>query len=194
MKQQADSGRRDVSYAVGDWVYLKLQPYRQHSVFRRASQKLSCRFYGPYIITERLGPVAYRLGLPEGSRVHPVFHVSLLRRCNTINPSPSSDIPPITDNGSLLLQPEAIIDTRWTRCGSRFVEEVLVKWQSLPADDATWELATVFHDRFVQLGIEDNAVVSEEGNDRLPRSPPSPPHQPRRSTRPHRPNPRFRDE
>ncbi|CAN0917479.1 hypothetical protein LINGRAHAP2_LOCUS30323 [Linum grandiflorum] len=164
MKQQADLQRRDIEFTVGDWVYLKLQPYRQHSVFRRASQKLACRFYGPYLIDERLGPVAYRLVLPPSNRVHPVFHVSLLCRCNTPNPAASSDIPPITDDGALLIQPEEILNTRWTRCGSLFVEELLVKWHTLPADDATWELAFVFHDRFIQLGLEDNAVASGEGN------------------------------
>ncbi|CAN0903999.1 hypothetical protein LINGRAHAP2_LOCUS22831 [Linum grandiflorum] len=193
MKQQADLRRRDVAYDVGDWVYLKLQPYRQHTVFRRASQKLACRFYGPYLITERIGPVAYRLTLPPGSRVHPVFHVALLRRCNTPNPTASTVIPPVTDDGTLLLQPEVILDTRWTRRGSRFVEEVLVQWQGLPTDDATWELASEFHDRFIQLGVEDNAVASGRSNDGSANSE-SPPPQPRRSARTRRPNPRFEDE
>ncbi|CAN0928877.1 hypothetical protein LINGRAHAP2_LOCUS36724 [Linum grandiflorum] len=189
MKQQADLHRRDVTYAAGDWVYLKLHPYRQHTVFRRASQKLACRYYGPYLITARIGSVAYRLELPTGSRVHPVFHVSLLRRCNTPNPTASSAIPPVTDDGNLLLQPDAILDTRWTRQGSRFIEEVLVQWHALPAEDATWESAAEFHDRFVQVGIEDNAISSEGGNDRTE----SPGPTPRRSVRTRRPNPRFMD-
>ncbi|CAN0826376.1 hypothetical protein LINGRAHAP2_LOCUS666 [Linum grandiflorum] len=126
---------------------------------------------------------------PPGSRVHPVFHVSLPRRCNTPNPEASSDIPPITDDGALLIQPETILDTRWTRCGSRFVEELLVKWHTLPADDATWELASIFHDRFIQLSLEDNAVASGQGNDR-----PTTPHEPRRSAHNRRPNSRFVEE
>lgn len=43
MKDQADRKRRDVSYSVGDWVYVKLQPFRQLSLARTTFSKLSKR-------------------------------------------------------------------------------------------------------------------------------------------------------
>lgn len=73
MKQIVDAKRHDVSFAVGDWIFLHLRPYRQQLIFKRTSHKLSTKFYGTFQISARIGPVTYRLLLPEGTRVYPVF-------------------------------------------------------------------------------------------------------------------------
>ncbi len=80
MKQNADRRRIDKEYTEGEMVYLKLQPYRQNSLAKRKNHKLTSKYYGPFEILQRVGPVAYRLQLPEDTAVHPVFHVSQLKK------------------------------------------------------------------------------------------------------------------
>ncbi|KAL1222278.1 hypothetical protein V5N11_026795 [Cardamine amara subsp. amara] len=80
MRNSANKHRREGVYQVGELVYLKLRPYRQAYVAQRRSEKLAPRYFGPFEITERIGKVAYRQKLPPTSLIHPVFHVSLLKK------------------------------------------------------------------------------------------------------------------
>ena len=61
MKHNADLKKRGISYEVGDWVYLQLQPYLQQTIARRSCEKLEARFYGSFQIVEKIGAVAYKL-------------------------------------------------------------------------------------------------------------------------------------
>ena len=79
MKLLADQHRSNKSFSVGDWVYIKLQPYRQSSLRVKGYTKFSPKFYGPFQIVQRIGEVAYKVALPEGYPIHPVFHISCLR-------------------------------------------------------------------------------------------------------------------
>jgi ribosomal protein L21E len=79
-KSYVDKGRLLVNFEVGDQVFLKVSPMKGVMRFGKKG-KLSPRYVGPFMITEIVGPVAYRVELPpELAEVHDVFHVSTLRR------------------------------------------------------------------------------------------------------------------
>jgi hypothetical protein len=79
-KSYADVRRRDLKFAVGDQVLLKVSPTKGIVCFG-ATGKLSPRYIGPFMIIARVGSRAYRLQLPESMKgVHNVFHVSMLRK------------------------------------------------------------------------------------------------------------------
>jgi hypothetical protein len=80
-KSYADKKTREASFNPGDFAYLKVSPIRGTRTFQ-VHGKLAPRYIGPYKVLKRVGVVAYRLELPaEMSDIHPVFHVSQLRRC-----------------------------------------------------------------------------------------------------------------
>jgi hypothetical protein len=145
IKRQADKRRSERAFAVGDSVFLKLQPYVQTSLAPRAHQKLSFEYFGPYVVLERVGSVAYKLDLPPASSVHPVFHVSLLKPAPSSKYQVSSSLPEVEDG---LQVPEDILQHRLHQRRDGLVAQVLVKWSNLDADLATWEDMEALRQRF----------------------------------------------
>jgi hypothetical protein len=89
-KSYADKRRRDLSFGIGDFVYLKVSPMRGTCRFR-VKGKLAPRYVGPFKIIDRKGEVAYQLELPpQLSDVHDVFHVSQLKKCSGV---PEEQLP-----------------------------------------------------------------------------------------------------
>ena len=79
-KTQADKKRRDVVFVVQQSVLLCTKNLKiKGDSGTSLSQKLLPRFIGPYVISELVGKVAVKLLLPKGTKIHPVFHVSMIR-------------------------------------------------------------------------------------------------------------------
>jgi len=148
MKSQADKGRSERHFEVGDLVYLKLQPFIQSFVAIRLNHKLSFRFFGPYRILQKVGSVAYKLDLPADAKIHPVVHVSQLKKHISSQVQVSSDLSAIPLDPSTELVPIAVIDSKIVEHGSSLVTKLLIHWSDLPATLATWEEYHECHRRF----------------------------------------------
>jgi hypothetical protein len=160
-KVQADKHRVERTFEVGDLVYLRLQPYRQASIKRSGAEKLQPRFFGPYRINRKIGAVAYELELPQGSRIHNVFHVSCLKRAIGQHITPIEVLPPMDEEGQLVLIPEEILEVREKRLRKRSIKEYLIRWKDLPIEDATWENEQVVRETGLEL-LEDKQFLAGE--------------------------------
>ncbi|WRX25513.1 Reverse transcriptase domain - like 10 [Theobroma cacao] len=128
-KSYADNRWRDLEFQVGDHVFLKVSPTKGVMRFGKKG-KLSPRYIGPFEILERVGAVAYRLALPlDFSNIHPVFHVSMLRK---YNPDPSHVIwyenIQLKDDLTYEKQSVAILDLQVKKLRSNDVASVKVLW------------------------------------------------------------------
>ena len=103
-KLYADRGQVERQFEVGDLVYLRLQPYQQSLLKQKGAEKLKPRFYGPYRVIHRIGQVGYELELPQGSKIHNIFHVSCLKKALGQQVTVTEELPPTDDEGHLVLQ------------------------------------------------------------------------------------------
>jgi hypothetical protein len=129
-KAYADTKRLDVHFEIGSLVLLNSKNIKLKS---RGPGKLLPRYIGPFAVIARVGPVAYKLQLPDNYKIHPVFHVSLLRTYKadgTVQPPP----PPELVEGELEYEVENILDHRIVR-GRR---EYLVSFVGYTAEHNLW--------------------------------------------------------
>ena len=156
MKEVADRRRREVQYAEGDQVLVRLRPHKQTSASGTTHSKLAKRFYGPFQITKRIGSVAYQLQLPPDSRIHPLFHCSLLKLYLPSNDSVPLSLPPKSIDNQPCIFPLAILDTKWDETASRKQLMVLVQWAGLFPEDTSWELWDTLKQDY---NLEDKVVL-----------------------------------
>ncbi|WMV35274.1 hypothetical protein MTR67_028659 [Solanum verrucosum] len=105
----------------------------------RKNLKLASKFYGPYQIVQKLGLIAYRLKLPTTAKIHPVFHISQLKRKVRGQKIPSIDPHICSPEGQPLVGLVVVLDRRMIKKGNKAVVQILVQWANLLPEEATWE-------------------------------------------------------
>jgi len=123
-------------FAIGEEVLLNSKNLRFKDV---GARKLLPKFFGPFKVTAQIGNVAYRLALPPEIKIHPVFHVNLLRKYYPgVQPKP----PPwqwLADQ-ELHNGVERLLAHRESTRGSLVVKEYLVQWKGGTRENASWVL------------------------------------------------------
>jgi hypothetical protein len=151
-KSYADVRRRDLEFAVGDQVLLRVSPTKGIVRFGTTG-KLSPRYIGPFDIVARVGSLAYRLQLPESmSGIHNVFHVSMLRKYLR-DPEHKIDLEPITVHQDLTVEcrPIRVLDYSEKVMRRRTVKYVKVQWTNQSEREATWELEEQMRKKYPEL-------------------------------------------
>ncbi|GJS31437.1 hypothetical protein Tco_0492057 [Tanacetum coccineum] len=133
MRSLADKHKSDREFEEGVWVYLKLQPYRQATLRQGKQNKLSYKYFGPFLIKKKLGKVAYKLQLPSSSQIHQVFHVSQLKLYRGPLPTLSSQLPKVISDGLISKEPYIVLDRRMAKKGKVDDVYLLIQWVNVIA-------------------------------------------------------------
>ena len=130
-KAYADTTQSDRFFNEGDMAFLRVRQ-KKSSLSLGKYKKLSAWYCGPYRITKKINDQAYELFLPPHVKVHNVFHIILLKRY-----VPDNELPLVTQEGTLDITPEAILQTRVRTLQNCTINKYPIKWTSYPDKDAT---------------------------------------------------------
>jgi hypothetical protein len=139
-KSYTDHRRRELSFEVGDFVYLKVSPMRGLRRFK-VRGKLAPRFIRPFKILEKRGEVAYQLELPpQLSDVRDVFHVSQLKKYLRV-PEEQISMEDLDVKEDLSYQeyPVKILGMSERVTQNKRVKMCKVQWSHYTEEEATWE-------------------------------------------------------
>ncbi|GJY91688.1 putative reverse transcriptase domain-containing protein [Tanacetum coccineum] len=151
-RSYANVRRKPLEFQVGDRVMLKVSPRKGVIRFGKRG-KLNPRYIGPFKILDRVGPVAYKLELPEElSKVHSTFHVSNLKKCL----SDESLIIPmkelrLDDKLNFVEEPVEIMDREVKQLRQSRIPIVKVRWNSKRGPEFTWEREDQIHAKYPHL-------------------------------------------
>ncbi len=141
MERDADKRRRNITASLkpGAYAYLSTKGITMLVDKDRKSSKLRQLYYGPYKILKQLSPVSFQLQLPAASRIHDVFHCSLLKPAHDSDEDLAirgKQLPDATD--SVEYEVEKIL----TKRGDNNHIQYLIKWKGYPMEDCSCEPAS----------------------------------------------------
>ncbi|XP_075475693.1 uncharacterized protein LOC142509668 [Primulina tabacum] len=157
----ANKRRQPLECRVGDYVFLKVSPFRGTIRFGHKG-KLAPRYIGPYEIVETIDTLAYRLDLPQSlSAIHDVFHVSMLCMYEQVpyHVLSTEDVG-LDSSLSYVENPVQFLDRKEKQLKNKTIPLVKVQWSRHGIEEATLELEArmrqpSFLRNFCTLRLED---------------------------------------
>nr|GEZ22778.1 putative reverse transcriptase domain-containing protein [Tanacetum cinerariifolium] len=139
-KSYVNKRRKPLEFSVGDYVLLKVSPWKGIVRFGKKGQ-LEPIFVGPFEIIEKVGPVAYRLDLLEElDGVHDTFHMSNLKKCLA---DPTLQVPldeiQVEAKLNFIEEPVKILEREFKKMKRSRISIVKVRWNSKRGPEFTWE-------------------------------------------------------
>ncbi|GKF64495.1 hypothetical protein Tco_0187943, partial [Tanacetum coccineum] len=130
-KSYADKRRKPLEFSVGNYVLLKVLPWKVMVRFGKKG-KLAPRFVGPFEIIEKVGPMAYQLDLLEElNGVHDTFYVSNLKKCLA---DPTLQVPldeiRVAAKLNFVEEPMEILEREFKKLKRSRIAIVMVWWNS----------------------------------------------------------------
>ena len=150
-----------MGFQVGDLVLLSTRNLKMKGI----PTKLQKRFVGPFRVTETIGEQAYRLSLPDNWKIHPVFHVSLLKEWKAADvqedlPVSQADVPEIEEP---YWEIERILRWRKVKINKKIIKQYLVLWRGFPVNEATWITQEQFsRPELLQQFIQEDKPIEEK--------------------------------
>ncbi|CAA6667247.1 unnamed protein product [Spirodela intermedia] len=135
---------------VGDMVFLKIKPYQMKSLAKKEIKKINPHYFDPYPIMERIGPVAYKLQLPNHSVIHPVFHISQLKKTLRTH--------------SIKQEWILILDGIKAHRSTPQDTKILVSWKHLPKFESLWMTVSTFLRQFPTSHLVDKVKLMGGSN------------------------------
>nr|GEV44644.1 hypothetical protein [Tanacetum cinerariifolium] len=130
-KSYADKRRKPLEFSVGDYVLLKVSPWKGVICFTKKG-KLAPRFVKPFEIIKKVSYVAYRLDLPkELNGVQDTFHVSNLKKCLAAPTlQVSLDEIRVDDKLNFIEEPMEILESEFKKLKRSRIAIIRVRWNS----------------------------------------------------------------
>nr|KYP54513.1 hypothetical protein KK1_000701 [Cajanus cajan] len=120
------------------------------------------KYFGPFEVVSRIGTVAYKLKLPDAAKIHPIFHISLLKKFFGNSPQPYVPLPITTNELGPIVQPWKVLAYRTILRQSRQVPQVLIQCERSELQEAVWEDVDIMKESYPHFNLEDKVAFDGE--------------------------------